>query len=224
MTTTQNGTPRRVFIVDDHPVMRAGVRQLIEAEQDLAVCGEADSVNSALEAIAKTSPDVALVDITLRQSNGLDLIKDLQIRHPKLPVLVLSMHDEAFYAERVLRAGARGYIAKAEGSTKIVEGLRKVLDGGVFVSQRVASSMVSKIVAGSADAGSFSVDRLSDRELQIFELIGQGLQTRDIAQQLHLSPKTVEAHREHIKAKLDMDNASELLAYAVKWVHFERDK
>jgi len=214
---------RKVLIVDDHPVMRAGLRQLIEQEDDLEICAEAEDTHGALVEIERTAPNVAIVDIALRESNGIELIKDIKIRQPKLPVLVLTMHEESFYAERALRAGARGYVTKAEGPAKIVEGLREVLRGGVYVSEKVASRMMTRLVIGGGDAGTFPVDRLSDREFQVFELLGQGLGTREIAGRLHVSVRTIDAHREHIKKKLDLDTANALLKYAVQWVQFERE-
>jgi DNA-binding NarL/FixJ family response regulator len=164
-----------------------------------------------------------IVDISLKGSNGMDLVKDVKAHWPKLPVLVLSMHDEAFYAERVLRAGAKGYVTKAEASTRVIEGIREVLKGGIYVSRNIASRMLCKLVSGSAELDVFPIDRLSDREFQVFELIGKGRQTQDIAKTLHVSTKTVDAHREHIKKKLNVDSAAELLRYAIQWTQFERD-
>lgn len=210
-----------ILVVDDHPIMRAGLAQLIGQEADMTVCCEAEDAHSALKAIEGCQPDLALVDISLREGSGLDLIKDIRARWPKLPVLVLSMHDEAIYAERVLRAGARGYVTKSEVSSKVVEGIRKVLAGEVYVSEKIASKMISSLVGGG-ELDMFPIDRLTDRELQVLGLIGQGLQTRDIAQRLHLSTKTVDAHREHIKKKLNLDSAAKLVRYAVHWVQFER--
>ena len=210
-----------ILVVDDHPVMRAGLTQLIAQEPDLAVCGEAEDARGAIEAIEARRPDLAIVDISLKDSSGLDLIKDIRIRWPGLPVLVLSMHDEVFYAERVLRAGARGYVTKSEVSSKVIEGIRKVLDGQVYVSEKIASKMISSLVGGG-NLDAFPIDRLTDRELQVLELIGQGLQARDVADRLHISTKTVDAHREHIKKKLHLDGAAELARYAVHWVQFER--
>ncbi len=215
-------TQHKILIVDDHPIMRSGLIRLIEDEDDLCVCGEAEGVQDALEAIEKTNPSLILLDISLREGNGIELTKDIAIRWPAIPVLVLSMHDESFYAERLLRAGARGYITKAEASTKVIEGIRDVLDGGVYVSEKMASRMLSKLVGGTSEANVFPIDRLSDREFEVFEMIGQGTQTRKIAEDLHLSIKTIEAHREHIKKKLDLGSATELLKYAVQWVQLER--
>jgi len=207
--------------VDDHPIMRQGLTSLLNQEDDLEVCGEAEDAGGALERIAETRPDLAVVDISLKDSNGIELIKDIKVRWPKLPVLVLSMHDETFYAERVLRAGAMGYITKAEVSNVIVKGIRKVLDGEVYVSEALASKMLSRVVGG-AQAASSPISKLSDREFEVFELIGQGLQTKEIAQRLHLSVKTIDSHRDHIKGKLEIDNATDLLKYAIQWTQFER--
>ena len=214
---------KKVLIVEDHPIMRSGLAQLIGQESDLVVCGEAEDAHGALEAIKEFEPDIAVVDISLKDSNGIELIKDIKIRWPKLAVLVLSMHEESFYAERALRAGAMGYVAKAEVSTKVVDGIRQVLSGGVYVSEKITSRMLHKLVGGGRDLDVFPIDRLSDREFEVFELIGQGLQTRQIAEKLHLSVKTVDAHRDHIKRKLKLDSATELLKYAVQWVQLERD-
>jgi DNA-binding NarL/FixJ family response regulator len=213
---------KKILVVDDHPIMRAGLTQLIAEESDLVLCGEAEDIPGALKAIEKLQPDLAVVDISLKGGSGMDLVKDIHIRWPELKVLVLSMHDEVFYAERVLRAGARGYVTKAEASTKVIEGIRQVLAGGVYISEKIASKMICSLVGGGADAKTYPIDRLSDRELQVLELIGKGMQTRDIADSLHLSVKTVEAHREHIKAKLNLEGAAELAKYAIQWVEFER--
>jgi DNA-binding NarL/FixJ family response regulator len=213
---------KKILVVDDHPIMRAGLRQVIAEENDLVLCGEAEDIPGALKAIEKLQPDLAVVDISLRDGSGMDLVKDIRIRWPDLKVLVLSMHDEVFYAERVLRAGARGYVTKAEAPTKVIEGIRQVLAGGVYISEKIASKMICSLVGGSGDSRTFPIDRLSDRELQVLELIGKGMQTRDIADSLHLSVKTVEAHREHIKAKLNLEGAAELAKYAIQWVEFER--
>ena len=212
----------RIFLVDDHPIMRQGLTALINQETDLEVCGEAEDASGALAGIDKTKPDLAVVDISLKNSNGIELIKDVKIRAPKLPVLVLSMHDESFYAERVLRAGAMGYVTKAEVSNVIVKGIRKVLAGEVYVSEALASKMLSRVVGGSSDMKSSPVSKLSDREFEVFELIGQGLQTKEIAHRLHLSIKTIDSHRDHIKSKLEIDNATDLLKYAIQWTQFER--
>lgn len=209
---------KKVFLVDDHPIVRQGMAQLIEQESDLFVCGEAEDAPQALQGIEKHQPDVVLVDISLKSTSGVDLIKDLKIRHPRLPVLVLSMHDESFYAERVLRAGARGYVTKEEATEKVLTAIRQVLRGEVYLSDRMAARMLSKLVNGSGERGTSPTDRLTDRELQIFECIGRGLGTREVAQRMHLSVKTIESHRANIKRKLNLDNATQLLQHAIQWV------
>ena len=208
---------KRVFLVDDHPAMRQGLQELIGQETDLTVCGQAADIPSALEGIQKTKPDIAIVDLTLKDSSGLDLVKDLKIRFAKLPVLILSMHNEALYAERSIRAGARGYIMKEATTENIIQAIRQVLNGDIYLSPGVSSKMLKKMAgvqAGEADP----VEGLSDRELEVFKLIGEGLRTRDIAERLHLSIKTVESYREHIKIKLHLDNAAKLTRAAVEWV------
>lgn len=223
MEVEMNGTEKskRVFIVDDHPMMRDGLRQLIGNESDLELCGEADTAALALELAVKTKPDVMLVDITLRNGNGLDLIKDLQASVPETAVIVLSMHDESLYAERVLRAGGRGYIMKQEGGRKIIEGIRRVADGGTFVSDAIASKIVDIFSRRSRDAQT-PVERLTDREFQVFQLIGQGLSTREMAERLHVSAKTIEVHRVNIKEKLNTPTLPDLIRYAVRWVESEK--
>jgi DNA-binding NarL/FixJ family response regulator len=216
-----SNSKKKVLIVDDHPILRQGIAQLISREDDLEVCGEAEDAVTALKVLDETSPDVALVDISLKDSNGIDLIRDMLARRPKLPILVLSMHSEAFYAERVFRLGARGYITKGEPGSKVIEGLRRVLRGDSYVSERIATRMVDKMIGGRG-GNSFPIDRLSDREFQVFSMIGQGMQTREIAQQLHLSIKTVDTHRENIKAKLKLKDATELLKTAIQWTQFDQ--
>ena len=208
----------KVFTVDDHRIVRQGIRLLVNQEPGLEVVGEADNVHGALTEIDRLHPDIAVVDLSLKGGSGLDLIKDIQIRHPGLAVLVLSTRDESFYAERVLRAGARGYITKEEGSEKVIEGIREILSGKVYLSGKMASKMLSRMVGAAKPRELPSVRDLSDRELEVFELVGQGMPTRDIAARLHLSVKTVESHREHIKEKLGLDSASDLLRHAIQWV------
>lgn len=207
---------KQVFLVDDHPLVRQALSQLINQEGDLAVCGEAETAPEALRSIAALKPDVAVVDVTLKEGSGLDLVKDLKLRHQELPVLVLSMHDESTYAERLLRSGARGYVMKDQASDKVVTALRRVLDGEVYLSEKMSARILHKLVGG-APASASPVDLLSDRELQVFELLGQGIGTRRIAEKLHLSVKTVETYREHIKIKLKLDNATDLLQHAIQW-------
>lgn len=209
-------TRTKIFLVDDHPMMREGLAQLIAQETDLAVCGEADDAAAALQQIIKLQPALALVDITLRSSNGLDLIRDLRLHAPAVAILVISMHDESLYAERVLRAGGRGYIMKQEGGKKLMQAIRHVLNGGTYVSDKISARILDLFAGRSAEDGS-PVSRLTDREFQVFELIGAGLSTKEIAVRLHVSAKTVEVHRVNIKQKLKIGTAPELIRFAVRW-------
>jgi DNA-binding NarL/FixJ family response regulator len=210
---------KQILIVDDHPMMRDGLRQLIANEPDLEVCGEADDAPAALEMAEDCKPDIAVVDITLRSTNGLELIKDLKIRSPNTAVLALSMHDESLYAERVLRAGGRGYIMKQEGGKRIVEGIRRILGGGVFVSDNISARILNAF-SGSAQKLS-PVETLTDREFEVFQLIGQGLSTQEMADKLYVSVKTIEVHRVNIKTKLNVPTAPELIRFAVRWFESE---
>ena len=212
----------RVLIVDDHPLLRKGVSQLINAERDMEVVGEADDAHKALSAIENTKPDVALIDISLGGTSGIELLKDIKVRFPKLLVLVLSMHDESVYAQRALRAGASGYIMKQEGAEKVVTALRRILNGEVYLSERLGSRMLTTLVGGRASLTGSPIETLSDRELEVFTLIGHGHGTRPIAEKLHLSVKTIESHRAHIKEKLNLQNATELVHHAIQWVQSER--
>jgi DNA-binding NarL/FixJ family response regulator len=213
---------RRVVIVDDHPIVRQGLTELIGCQEDLTVCGEAPDAPTALEVVEKTDPDLVVVDISLKDSSGIDLIRDLKIRKPNLVTLVLSMHDESFYAERVLRAGARGYVTKDEASDTLIAAIRKALSGEIYLSEKMASRMLSKFVDGPPETGPTAIERLSDREFQVFELIGRGMTMRRIAAQLHLSTKTIESHRENIKRKLKLEGATEVLQHAIQWVQLEQ--
>jgi DNA-binding NarL/FixJ family response regulator len=208
----------RILIVDDHPIMRRGLVELIKLEGDLAVCGEADSVKSALDLIGLRKPHVVLVDLSLKNENGLELIKDIRVRHPKMLVLVLSMHDESFYAERALRAGAKGYIMKQQAPGQFLQAIRRILAGEIYVSEAISAKLVSKLAAGASAVQAFSPERLSDRELEVFRLIGTGLGTRRIADRLSRSVKTVETYREHIKFKLNLKDSSELVQTAIQWL------
>ena len=208
---------KRILIVDDHPMMREGLAQLIEHEADLSAAFQANSAAQALEAIALQKPDLALIDISLPDKNGLELIKDLQTLYPDLPTLVVSMHDESLYAERVLRAGGRGYIMKQEGGKKLMEAIRHVLSGQIYVSDKISAKILETFSGRHADTAHSPVERLSDREFEVFQLIGQGQGTRHIAQTLHLSVKTVEVHRANIKRKLGLKGANELVRYAIRW-------
>ena len=205
---------KRILIVDDHPMMRQGLAQLIEAEADLSVCGESETAGSAFESIAALKPDLVLVDISLPDKSGLELIKDFQSVQPGLPVLVISMHDESLYAERVLRAGGRGYIMKQEGGKRLMQAIRQVLGGQIYVSEKMSASILEIFSGRRPEAESSPVGKLTDREFEVFQLIGQGRSTKEIATQLRLSAKTVEVHRINIKQKLQLKSASELIHYA----------
>lgn len=207
---------KKILIVDDHPIMRQGLALLIRTDPGLEVCGEAESASKAVEAAMDLKPDLVIADISLPGRNGLELIKDLQSLQPGLPVLVVSMHDESIYAERVLRAGGRGYVMKGEGGQKLMNAIQQVLGGGIFVSQNI-SAQILELFSGRR-SGTSPVEKLSDREFEVFQLIGQGRSTREIAAELHISIKTVEVHRVNIKEKLDLKTASELIHYAVRWV------
>ncbi len=207
-----------VFLVDDHPVVREGIGRLIDREPDLSICGEAEDVPGALDGIERTRPDVVIVDLSLKGSSGLDLIVDIRARWPEMQVLVLSMFDETYYAERVLRAGARGYVMKQEPPRTVLDAIRLVMKGGLFVSPQVSARMLHGLVHSSGDSLTSSLDRLSDREMQVFRMIGEGLTYPEIAEGLTLSVKTVESHVERIKEKLDVRSGRELLMRAVKWV------
>lgn len=206
-----------ILIVDDHPMMRQGLAALINNEPDLAICCEAESASQAMDAVASGKPDLVIADITLPDKSGLELIKDLQAVHPGLQILVVSMHDESLYAERVLRAGGRGYIMKQEGGKRLMEGIRRVLAGEIYVSDKM-SKRILEIFSGQRSTSNGSpVEKLTDREFEVFQLIGEGKATRDIALKLHLSVKTVEVHRLHIKEKLELKTAPELIRFAVRW-------
>ncbi len=209
---------KRVLIVDDHPMMRQGLAQLIESEPDLAVGGEADTARQALEAIRRSAPDLALIDISLPDKSGLELIKDLHNSHPELPLLVVSMHDEALYAERVLRAGGRGYIMKQEGGQKLLQAIRRVLGGQVYVSERISENILQQYSGRRRGAVNSPVESLTDREFEVFQHIGRGAGTREIAEHLHLGIKTVETHKGKIKQKLKLRSAADMVHYAIRWI------
>ncbi len=208
----------RILIVDDHPLVRERLREVIEREPDLTVCGEADDHQSALQALRTARPDLVLLDLTLRASHGLDFIKDVHIINPELAILVLSMHDESLYAERVIRAGARGYITKQEATRKVLEAIRTVLSGEIYLSEAQVALVTSQMAGRPRGQIGFGIQSLTDRELRVFELLGQGYGTREIAAQLRLEMRTVETYRARIKEKLNLKNASELLQHAIRWV------
>ncbi len=214
----------RILVVDDHPIVQQGLAQLINEEPDLEVCAQAEDAPEAMSLIKGGRPDFVIVDISLKETSGMELIKDIKAAYPNLPVLALSMHDESLYAERSLRAGAKGYVMKSEATVKVVDAIRKILSGRIYVSDNVAGKMMSKIVGGGPDVGASAIDRLSDRELEVFSLIGQGYSTRKIAQRLHLSIKTIETYRAHIKDKLNLADATELLQYAIRWSNSQAEQ
>jgi DNA-binding NarL/FixJ family response regulator len=206
-----------VLVVDDHPIVRQGLTLMIEQEPDLEVCGEAEEIRAALAAIQAAPPDVVLLDISLPGPDGFELLKAIRTTHPALPVLVLSMHDESMYAERALRAGANGYIMKQEATENVLVALRRVLRGEMYVSDRVGSMMLRQIATGAGRAGETPVARLSDRELEVFRLIGEGHGTKRIAEELFLSVKTVETYQAHIKEKLGLQSSRDLVQRAIEW-------
>ena len=214
---------RRLLLVDDHPVVRQGLARVIDEEPDLEVCGEAEDAEEALDRIEELSPDLVVVDLSLKGTSGLELIKRIRARFEGLKVLVLSMHDESLYAERALHAGARGYVMKQEDPQRLIEAARRVMDGELHLSEEMASRVLRRIFDGHEPGASADpVSALSDRELEVFEWIGRGRGTRQVAEQLKLSVKTVETYRAHIKEKLGISTASELVRHAVKWVESSR--
>jgi DNA-binding NarL/FixJ family response regulator len=210
-------TDAKIFIVDDHPLVREWLTNLIKQHPGFVVCGEAATAAEAVSGINNAKPDVAIVDISLRNGSGLDLIKTMKVMHPDTAIIVLSMHDERLYAERSLRAGARGYIMKRETTRNVIAAIRQVLDGKLYVSSDMAAYFAEKFVDGKPPTGESSIEQLSDRELEVFQLLGQGRETRDIAKSLNISIKTVQAYCARIKEKLKLANASELLREAVRW-------
>ena len=207
----------QILIVDDHPIVREGLRRLIDQERDLAVCGEAEGALAAMAAIRALKPGVVVVDISLKEGDGIELVKDARAHSPTLLILVLSMHDETIYAERMLAAGANGYIMKHAASDQFLVALRRVLGGGIYVSESVGQKMIRKLASGAAYSSANRIDSLSNRELQILQMIGRGLSTRESAEALSLSVKTVESHRQRIKRKLNLATGSQLVQYAVSW-------
>lgn len=207
----------RIFIVDDHPLVREGLSNLINQQADLSVCGEAEDAAQALAGIGVKKADLALIDISLKTASGLELVKDLRVHFPNVALIVLSMHDELLYAERALRAGARGYVMKRETSKDVLTAIRRVLEGDVYVSERVLNAMARRLGTPRKAAAGSPVEQLSDRELEIFRLLGQGLTTSQIAQDLHLSLKTVQAYCARAKDKFGVTSLAELLRAAIRW-------
>lgn len=215
---------KRVYLVDDHPIVRQGLIKLIEQEDNLEVCGEAGNVNSAFVEIRRLEPDVILVDISLEESNGLELIRMISDHGFRIPMLVLSMHDESLYAEHALRAGASGYVMKQEAATTLIQAIEKVLEGEIYVSKTMSSQMLKMAFRGGGDETRTGAELLSLRELEVFELIGRGNSTREIAERLSLSVKTIETYRAHIKDKLQLRSATELMQRAIRWVENDQKR
>jgi DNA-binding NarL/FixJ family response regulator len=207
----------RILLVDDHPIVRQGLAELIDHEKDLSICGTAEDIHKALDLVTELKPDLVIVDISLRGSNGLELLKNIKVRYPKQVVLMLSMHDESLYAVRALRAGAAGYVMKQEATETLITAIQQVLRGEIYLSERMEKKMMQQLVGGPSARTGSPLEDLSDRELEVFNLIGQGHGTRQIAEELHLSIKTIESHRAHIKEKLNLKNATELVQHAIQW-------
>jgi DNA-binding NarL/FixJ family response regulator len=210
---------KRIVIVDDHPLFRKGLEEMIHSDGTFAVCGEAGNASEAMDVIRKLHPDLAIVDLSLPGANGIELIKNVRAEFPKLPILVLSMHDESLYALRALRAGAEGYVMKHEAMANVITAIREVFNGRPYLSPAMAAQVITKFAHRQDEGEADAVERLSDRELEILELIGKGKDVREIAKLLHLSPKTVETHRSHIKDKLDLKNSREVARFALQWLN-----
>ena len=209
----------RILLVDDHPLVRERLAEIINREADLTVCGEAEDRHDALVAIPSKRPGLVIIDLTLKNSDGMELIKDIRSRWPKLRMLVVSMHDESLYAERAIRAGAMGYITKQEATRNILVAIRRVLEGIIYLNEKIASRIISRLTAHAGAVAATPAELLSDRELQVFDLTGQGINTGEIATRLHLAVKTIETYRSRIREKLRLKNASELLQSAISWTH-----
>ncbi|MBV8485122.1 MAG: response regulator transcription factor [Verrucomicrobia bacterium] len=213
----------RIFIVDDHPMTRAGLAHLINHQPDTLICGEAENAAEALDRMAVSQPDLMLIDITLPGKSGLELIKDVKAMRPDLAILVISMHDESLYADRVLRAGARGYITKHEGGDKLIGAIRHVLSGKIYVSESMSAHILEIFSGGQPTTDRSSIQNLSDREFEVFQALGEGLSSHEIAKKLHLSAKTVDAHRANIKTKLKINTTAELISFAARWTTTQRE-
>lgn len=217
MKKTEKPKKAQILIVDDHPMTRAGLTHLINHQSDTEVCGEAENAAQALDLLATSQPDLIMIDITLPGKSGLELIKDVKAIRPDLAILVVSMHDESLYADRVLRAGARGYITKHEGGDKLMGAIRHVLNGKIYVSESMSAHILEIFSGAYSGADRSSIQNLSDREFEVFQALGEGLSSHEIAKKLHLSAKTVDAHRANIKAKLKINTTAELISFAARW-------
>lgn len=217
LSMTAKTNPTRILLVDDHPVVRDGFSDIINREPDLIVCAVAEDRAGAVSAIEQFAPHLAVIDLTLKNSSGMELIKDVHVRWPKLLILVVSMHNESLYAERVLRAGASGYITKQQATRDILQAIRRVLGGKIYLSEATGASVLARLASKPQAEGDALVDALTDRELQVFELTGQGCNTREIASQLRIDVKTVETYRLRIKEKLNLETSSDLLKLAIRW-------
>lgn len=213
---------KRILLVDDHPLARAGIAGFINSQPDLETCCEAGSARQALDTLTRTKPDLVITDMTMPGRSGVEFIKDVLALHPDLPILVVSMHDEAVYGERALRAGARGYLTKEAGGDKLIAAIRRIFDGHVYTSEALSARLVEMVTGRRPRGSTSSLETLSDREFEVYQLIGQGRSTKEIAEQLSLSPKTVDVHRGHIKEKLGLQDAISLVRHAVRWVELER--
>ncbi|MCA9416710.1 MAG: response regulator transcription factor [Candidatus Omnitrophica bacterium] len=219
MNQIQSPPKSRVLIVDDHPLVRAGLKSLIEEESDLDVCGEAEGYSQALSLLEKLDPDLMVVDISIKDGNGLELVQTAKSIKPELKMIVASVHDEALYAERVLHAGAVGYVNKEAATEKIVEAIRSVLRGKVYLSEEMTERLLLNAAQVSQSQERSPLEKLSNRELEVFEMIGNGLSTKEIAEKIHLSVKTIETYRDNLKKKLNLQSGNELLRYAIQWVN-----
>ena len=217
-SVSQNRTSikKRILLVDDHPVVREGLAENINRQTDLMICAEADDRHAALEAIEQSNPDLVIVDLALKNSSGIELIKDIHSSWPRLAILVVSMHDATLYAERALRAGAKGYLTKQEATRSIIEAIRRVLNGEIYLNEKTATLMLGRL-AGNPHSATDPVEVLAEREMQVFELTGHGFGTRQIAERLHIDIKTVETYRARIKEKLRLKDSNELLQLAIRW-------
>lgn len=213
-----NSLIKKIIIVDDHPMMRKGLASTLETEPGFEISAQLERAEDAIDRVEKVKPDLIIVDISLPGMNGIELVKNLQFQYPDLKVLVVSRHEESLYAERALRAGAKGYVMKFESSDVLLKAVRKVLNGGIYVSEEISEKLLLSAMTGKSTGLESPVELLSDRELEVFELIGRGKSSKEIAEQLHLAVKTIETYRSRIKEKLDLKNSTELVFHAVKWV------